>query len=194
METHSGDGGAVKIPDGMVHHWLGSVFVPGVELEEVQGWVQRYSEHEHYFDEVEASELLSRDADRFKIRLRLKRKKVVTVHYNTEHHVEYRRRDARRVSASSFATKIAQLEKVGTDEEREKRSGNDSGFLWRLNSYWRYQQVAGGVVVECESVSLSRRIPPGLGWLVGRYVDSVPRESMEATLMSIRRGLANRGS
>jgi len=34
--------------------------------------------------------------------------------------------------------------------------GDDRGFLWRLNAYWRYEQVAGGVIAECESITLSR--------------------------------------
>ncbi len=44
--------------------------------------------------------------------------------------------------------------------KREKPEGKDRGFLWRLNSYWRYQQVDGGVLVECESLTLSRESRP----------------------------------
>jgi hypothetical protein len=62
--------------------------------------------------------------------------------------------------------------------------------MWRLNSYWRFLERDGGVVVECESVSLSRSIPYGLGWLVRQYVASVPRESLESVLTSIRDGAA----
>ena len=190
MKTLGETGRPVRIPSGMVHHWLGTVFVPGFDLDEVLSWVQKYSDHEHYFDEVADSKLLSREGDQFKILLRLKRKKVVTVHYNTEHQVDYRYRDRRKVYCKSFTTKITQLENAGTPEEREKPEGRDSGFLWRLNSYWRYQQVAGGVIIECESVSLSRGVPAPLRWLVGRYINSMPKESMEATLSSIRRGVA----
>ena len=38
--------------------------------------------------------------------------------------------------------------------------------------------------VECLSVSLSRRIPFGLGWLVKPFVSSMPRESLEGTLQA----------
>ena len=65
--------------------------------------------------------------------------------------------------------------------------GDDSGFLWRLNSYWRFREQDGGVIVECESVSLSRGIPYGFGWLIGDYVESIPRESLESTLTSTSR-------
>lgn len=194
MKTRDEGGRQVLVPSGMVHHWLGTVFVPGVTLDELMGWVQNYSDHEKYFEEVQDSELLSRDGEAFEILLRLKRKKLVTVHYNTEHHVIYERPALNRAFSKSFTTKIAQLERPGTLDEREKPQGQDSGFLWRLNSYWRYRQVEGGVMVECESVSLSRSIPLAVRWLVVRYVNSVPRESMAATLGSIRDGIAAKSS
>ncbi len=194
METLDERGRQVRIPGGMVHHWLGTVFVPGVTLDELMGWVQSYSDHEKYFEEVEDSELLSRNGDVFEILLRLRRKKIVTVHYNTEHHVVYERPAPDRVFSQSSTTKIAQLENPGTLDEREKPQGKDNGFLWRLNSYWRYREVEGGVIVECESVSLSRSIPVAVKWLVSRYVNSVPRESMASTLGSIREGATTKSS
>jgi len=40
--------------------------------------------------------------------------------------------------------------------------------------------------VQCESVSLSRDVPTGLGWLIGPFVTSIPRESLEFTLRTLR--------
>jgi hypothetical protein len=188
METRDKDGRAVGIPSGMVHHWMGSVFISDVSLQDLLEWVQNYSQHDEWFPEVEESRLLARDGDSFQIFLRLKRQKVVTVFYNTEHDVEYRRHGPNEVSSRSAATRIAQVENPGKEGEREKAVGNDSGFLWRLNSYWRYQQVDGGVVVECESIGLSRGIPVAVKWLVSPFLQSVPRESLESTLSSIRQG------
>ncbi len=177
----------VDIPHGMAHHWLGAVLVPGAEVEELVRWLQEYDEHDRRFREVENSRLLSRDGDRFEIFLRLRRKKIVTVHYATEHEVVYRRHDSGRYSSVSRATKIAEIADAGTPDEREKPPGSDRGFLWRLNSYWRFQEVPGGVVVECESLSLSRGIPKAVAWIVEPYLDSVPRESLESTLLPILR-------
>ena len=177
---------AVEIRGGMVHHWLGAVFVPDVEVEDLVRWLQEYDEHDERFDEVEDSRLLSRERDRFEVFLKLRRKKIVTVHYATEHEVVYRSHGFGRHSSVSRATRIAELEDAGTRDEKEKPPGTDRGFLWRLHSYWRLQQVSGGVVVECESLSLSRGVPAAVRWLVGRYLDSVPRESLESTLLPIR--------
>ena len=91
--------------------------------------------------------------------------------------------DLRRASSRSFTSRIAEVSDTGAVTE-------DRGFLWKLNSYWKFSEEEDGVFVECESLSLSRSIPLGMGWLIGPYIDSVPRESMENTLNSIRSGIA----
>ncbi len=192
METRDGEGKPIAVPNGMIHHWLGSIFLPGVGLADLLKWVQNYDQHAKYFEEVERSRLLNRQADVFRIFLRLRRQKLITVYYNSEHVVEYRLHENIRASSKSYATKIAELENPGTPREREKPQGGDSGFLWRLNSYWRFEQKDGGVVVSCESVSLSRKIPRGFDWLIKGYVESVPKESLANTLTSIREGFHGR--
>jgi hypothetical protein len=174
----------------LIHHWLGAIFVPGVTASSLIRAIQDYDHHSKYFKEVEQSKLVSHDGETFKIFLRLMRKKVVTVHYNTDHTVVYRVHDNSRISSRSFTTKIAELESAGSASEKEKPVGVDSGYFWRLNSYWRFKEQDGGVIVECESISLSRSIPFGLGWLIKGFVESVPRESLESTMLQIRDGVA----
>ena len=65
-------------------------------------------------------------------------------------------------------------------------AGHDSGFLWRMNAYWRLEEADGGVYAECVSVTLSRGVPTGLGWLINPFVRDMPRESLEATLEATR--------
>jgi len=190
LKTVDEEGHKIKVKAGMIHHWFGAIFVPDVNLESLLRWLQDYDNHYRYFKEVEQSKLLTREGYTFKIFFRLRRKKIITVFYNTDHTAIYRRHDARRVSSRSFTTKIAQLDNAGTPAEKEKPVGNDSGYLWRLNSYWRFQEENGGVLVECESISLSRDIPFGLGLLIKSFVESVSRESLKNTLVSIRADFA----
>jgi hypothetical protein len=110
----------------------------------------------------------------------------VTVVYNTEHAVHYTRHDDRRASSRSVATRIAEVAEPATAREWERPLGEDRGFLWGLNSYWRYEQVGGGVVVECESISLSRTVPSVLRGAVRPVIDQVARGSMERTLLAMR--------
>ena len=88
--------------------------------------------------------------------------------------------------SSSIATKISEIERLNGNTEREKPEGHDRGFLWRMNSYWRYQQVPGGVIVECESMTLSRSIPSFLEYMVRPIINKVARESMHRTLQSMK--------
>jgi hypothetical protein len=189
VNTKDAHGKEIKAEDAMIHHWYGSILVPNVTLGTLIPWLQNYDHHSEYFPEVERSSLVKRDGDNFKIFLRLMRKKVVTVHYNTEHSVVYRKHTGTRISSRSVADRIAELSDAGTEGEREKTPVEDSGFLWRLHSYWRFEETGEGVIVECESISLSRSIPFGFGWLVGPFVESVPRESLDTMLTSIKRGL-----
>ena len=74
--------------------------------------------------------------------------------------------------------------------EHERPVGDDRGFLWRLNSYWRYEQLPGGVVVECESLSLSRSLPALVRGAVQPIIDQVARGSLERTLSAMRTRLS----
>lgn len=181
--------GGRDVPDGLIHHWLGVVRLPGVRLDDVLAFVQRYDDSARDFDDVIASKLVRRDGDEFEAFLKLRRQKVVTVVYNTTHRVRYRRLDPTHASSRSIATRIAEVEDVGQPTEREKPVGRDSGYLWRLNSYWRFVETGGGVTVECESLTLSREIPFGIGWLVHGIVEDISRESVQNTLASIKRGV-----
>ncbi len=179
---------APSIEDGRIHHWVGAVFVPGVGLEALLRRLKQQAGHEsQFYDDVVESRLLGKDGDRLRIFMKLKRTSLITVTYNTEHAVEYRNIGAARSSAKSVATRIAELTDAGTPSEREKAPGQDNGFLWRLGAYWRYEAVDGGVLVECESVSLSRPVPMLLRPVASPIVDRIARESLERTLRSLRK-------
>ena len=193
MQTLNEEGGEVRIPKGLIHHWYGSALVPGASLDDVLAWVQDYDNHADYFDEVEESKLISRNGEVFDVFLRLRRKKVITVHYNTEHRVTYERRSHDEAVSRSTSTRIAEIDHPGTNREREKPVENDRGFLWRLSSYWRFRQTPEGVIVECESIGLSRTIPVAFRWVVQPFITSVPRDSLLATLEPLRDAFRGRG-
>jgi dolichol-phosphate mannosyltransferase len=177
----------IDVPDGKIHHWTGAIFVPGVSVDELLKRLAELAgnEQKHYAD-VLASRIIARQDDRYQIFMKLRRTKVITVTYHTEHEVRYRRLGSARASARSVSTRIAQLEDAGTPQERELKPGFDSGYLWRLNAYWRYEAVPGGVLIECESVSLSRAVPFVLRPFATGLVEGLARESLERTLTGLR--------
>ena len=176
------------LPDAKIHHWVGAVFVPGVTLDRLLAVLKENAGKEsRFYDDVEQSRLLTRDGDRLSVFMKLRRTSIITVTYNTEHQVEYARVTPTRATARSVATRIAELENAGTAQEREKAPGEDNGFLWKLNAYWRYEQVTGGVIVECESVSLSRAVPLLVRPVANPIVDRIARDSLSRTLASLRK-------
>ena len=193
MNTTTPGGKAIKVPGGMIHHWRGVVFIPGVTLDGVLAVVQNPDAEDHEQEDVLESRVLKRDGDSLRIFLKLVRSKMITVTYNTEHSVLDRRHAAGQASSRTIATKIAELASAGTPNEREKLPGRDRGFLWRLNSYWRYQGVEGGVLVEGESLTLSRSIPALISLFVRPLVEGVAKKSMNRTLASMRGRLSDAG-
>ena len=182
--------GDVDVAGGLVHDWIGAAFVPGATLDRVLATVQDYDRDKvTHRPEVIDSKLLSRDGNHFHIYLRLMKKKVLTVVLNTEHDVVYSAIDGTRCHSRSYSTRIAEVVDPGKSSEREQPVGNDHGFLWRLNSYWRFEERDGGVYIECQAVSLTRDVPTGLGWLIEPIVRQLPAESLMNTLRSTRNAI-----
>ena len=176
------------IPDGKMHHWAGAVYIPQTNVQAVVQRLQQGAGREsEFYEEVKASKLIARSGDRLQVFMKLERDAtVITATYNTEHLVEYRHL-GNRATSRSVSTKIAEVADAGTPQEREKRAGDDHGFLWRLNAYWRFEQMGDGVLIECESVSLSRSVPFVVRPVVGPIANRIARESLERTLRSLRK-------
>jgi hypothetical protein len=187
------DGGKeISIPDGLVHHWIGVVFVPGATVDSAVSLLQDYDRHaEIYKPAVARSKLLARDGDTFRVYLRFFQKKVITVVVNSEHEARFSREGRDRARSRIYSTRIAEVENPDTPGEREKPVGQDGGYLWRLYTYWRFLERDGGTYVQCESITLTRGIPVGFGWLIRPFITSIPRESLEFTLTTTRRTLAS---
>jgi len=194
LETLDG-GKKIEVPHGMIHHWLGTVFIPGATVDGVLALVEDYDRHQEiYAPEVERSKLLEREGDDFKAFLRFRKKKIVTVVVDTEHAAHYGRLSATRAYSISHTTRVNEVENPGEPNEREKPQGNDRGFLWHLYTYWRFEErdagpdgAGAGVYVQCESVTLTRDIPVLLAWLIKPFVTGVPRESLEGVLGATRK-------
>ncbi len=184
-------GQELSIDGGQVNHWRGTVFVPKVKLDDLLKVLQEPQTDKHKQEDVLSSRVISRDGDSQKVFLRLRRTKFVTVVYDTEYDVDYKRLAPDRALSNSISTKVVEIENAGTPRERALPEGNDSGYMWRLNSYWRYKQFEDGVLVEIESLTLSRNLPAIIGPLIRPIVTSTARESMSRTLASVRARFAS---
>jgi len=196
----------VKVPNGLIHDWIGAAFVPDATVEQALALVQNYDNHKNiYQPDVLDSRLISRDGNDFKIFLRLLKKKIITVVLDTDHDVHYAEIDKNRWSCRSYTTRIAEVEDAGTPQERVLAPDTGYGFLWRLYSYWKFEEKiggagsaserhtsahkSGGVYIECRAISLTRDIPLGLGWVIEPIIRKLPQESLSHTLECTRNAL-----
>ena len=187
LETVDASGRVLPIPGGTIAHWRGGVFLPGITLDALLHRLQYPDERGPHQEDVVSLRVIDRSPDRLALAMRLTRTKIVTATYDTEHVATYRRLGPRRGSSRSVSTKIVEVADAGTKSERVVPDRDGRGFLWRMNSYWRYEEVSGGVIVELESMTLSRGIPMGLALVVEPLIDRIARESMIRTLASVRR-------
>jgi hypothetical protein len=180
----------VKVHKGLIHDWIAAVHIPEATIRDVFAVIQDYDNHKNiYRPEVIDSKLVSRRDDNFQIYLRVLKKKIITVVLDTDHDVCYRRLDRMRWECRSITTRIAEVENAGSPKERVMPADSGYGFLWRLFSYWRFQERNADVIVECRAISLTRDVPLGLGWAIEPIIQKLPKESLSNTLEATRRAL-----
>lgn len=176
-------------PDWLINHWVGAVYMPGVSLAQVLAVLQDYDHYQDFFKPlVLRLRLESRTGNDFKISERVRDASpgvTVTLDINSE--VEFTQLDAKRVFTRSHSIRIAQVEAADTPREHEYSPGHDSGYMWRLNTYWRLEAQPNGVTAEWESIALSRDIPWLLRWIVRPYVERLARNTVEDMLVATRK-------
>ena len=179
-----------NIPGGIIHDWTGITFVPGVTLQQTLAALQDYDcDADYYRPAVLRAKLLSRVGNSFRVFLRLKETHVLTVVMDTEYEIQYLTLDSTHAASVSHSTRITEIENAGSPQEHSVSPKDNHGFLWRLNSYWRFYQADGGVYIQCNAISLTRDVPAGLGWLARPFIENVPRESLNFTLTATREAL-----
>jgi hypothetical protein len=176
--------GGGEFPGAMLHDWRGTAFVPGATAADFERLMKDLAGFPRYYapQVVQAKGLAQ--GDHIQAVMRVRQKHVITVVEDIAYDVTFARLDAQHGYSISRSTRIAEIDAPGTAKEHALGPSEEHGFLWRLNSYWSYEERDGGLYMQIESVSLTRAIPTGLGWLIGPFVESVPRESLEFTLHS----------
>jgi hypothetical protein len=187
LETKAPGVNADSVPDGMVHHWVGLIFIPGATLRQTLPLVKDYDRRaDLYKPDVIASHTIWHKGDDYKMFLRLYQKKFTTVVFNTDYDVHWGAVTPTRVYSNSISTRIAEVKDADKPDGPELPVGTGHGYLWRLNTYWRFEEKDGGVYLQCEAVSLTRDMPYGLGWLLKPLVTSIPKASLNRALGQTR--------
>ncbi len=186
LQTRDG-GKEIECPGGDIHHWIGTVFIPGVTLDQYLAFVQDYNRHqEHFQPDVARSQLLERKGDDFRVFFRFYKSKFgISPTHDTWHDIHYFRLSPARAGSRTRTTRILDVADPGKPSERHRSPEEDRGYLWRLYTWWRFEERDGGVYVQSESVSLTRHVP----WIAKPFVSGLPRDQLTRTLGASRTAL-----
>ncbi len=180
----------IEVPDGLIHHWVGTVFVPRASVKDAVALMQDYDHHSKYFaPAIARSKLLERNGERFRVALRFHVKKVITVTMDTENDAEFFHPSADRAHSRIRSTRTVEIADAGTPQEKPKPAAEENGFMWNLNTYWRFAERDGGMYIQCESLTLTRDVPFALAWIIRPIVTQMPKESLTFTMEKARQAL-----
>ena len=176
-----------ELPGALLHHWRGTAFAPGAKAADFERMLRDFDGYAQTFaPQVMRAGTMAQDGDHVQGWMRVRERHVITVVLDSTYDVRFGRLDTQHGFSASRSTKIAEIDGAGTASERALGPREEHGFLWRMNTYWSWEERDGGLYVQIESVTLTRGIPVGLGWAVRPFVESIPRESLEFTLKAAR--------
>jgi hypothetical protein len=185
---HTGQSGSVPVPHGVIHDWMGAIYIPGATMPDVLGVVRDYGQYrEYYRPEVVQSKLLSSPGDEHVFNmLWLQKALFVTAALDTEYVSSYYRLNRHRWYSVATSTRIQEIQDYGQPWAKKLPPGEGTGFVWRLYSLARFEERDGGVYMELEALGLSRDVPVSVRWVVEPVVARISREFVANSLRKTR--------
>jgi hypothetical protein len=185
----------IFVPNGLIHHWAGVIFIPKGTLAETLAVLRDYDNQEKiYKPQVRKAKLIEQKGNESKIFEQFYSKSIVTVILDVYLDVVETPMGSTRTESVSHSTRIAEVLDFGSPSERERTDGRDHGYMWRLNSYWRVEEKDGGVYVQTQSISLSRTVPFMLAWIINPLTKTIPRDVIVQLLADTRNAVLMPGA
>lgn len=185
---YSPHGGGLAVPSGLIHHWIGTVFIPNVRLFDAVSVLQDYDSYAQIYQPgVISSKLLSRTGEEFKYRLKFVQKGFgVKAGLLGEFRSTYFRIDARTGYSVTEATDLVELQDAGGEAEQRLSMSAARGYVERVFTIVRYRETERGVYAEVDTRTLSRGIPVAVRWLIAPIIERFSRQTMADTLERLR--------
>ncbi len=189
LAVRAENGGMVPVPHGLIHHWIGTVFIPNTDAENVLNVLQDYDSYSQtYAPGVASSRLLTRTQDDFTYEMKLVEKGFgIKTALIGRFHSHYAQVDEVSGFSATDTEDLAELDSPGTTAEHRLTTAEAHGFVENVFTVVRYRQREGGVYLEVETMTLSREIPASVRWFVGPIVQTFSRDVMTDTLTRLRK-------
>jgi len=176
-------GHEMRVADATVQYWRGAVFIPRVTLAQLLDTLETEPPRQ---PDVLSGRITSRNGDHITVRLRVIRRTILTVVYDTDHDMTFQRQSDRMATSRSVMTRAIEVVDAGTSSEHPRAADDDRGYLWRLNSYWWYEEKPDGVLAILDSLTLSREVPLVIRPIAAPVIHRVAAESVTAALQGLR--------
>ena len=153
-----------KVPQGLIHHWVGVIFIPNVSLDQVMRVLNSYDRYGDFYKSlIRKTTVIERAGDSVKLNvLAVQKTFSVTAAVDTE------------------------IANYGQPSEHAFPEARRPGYVWRALIVQRLEQRDGGVYLELETISLSRGMPVEVRWLIKPLTDELPRKMMSDILDETR--------
>jgi len=173
-----------RVPSGLIHDWIGAVFIPNATLHDVLPVVRDYGRYKDFYrPAVIDSRAIStgESEDRFSMLL-MNKSVVLKTALDSDYRSSYFRVNDQRWYSVSETTRIQEITSYRTGGQHTLPEDEGTGLIWRIYSITRFEERDGGVYIELEAIVLSRDIPVSLRWMVDPIVRQVSRESLMTSL------------
>jgi len=174
----------MKVPHGLIHHWIGAAFMPNLAIADALPVVRDYNRYKDFYRPgvIDSKSIDSNaDTDRFSMVL-VNHAFFKKTALDSDYEASYVHLDEHRLFAVSRTTRIREVSEFGTKGEHILPEDEGTGIIWRLFSVVRFAERDGGLYIEVEAVALSRDIPGALRAMAEPIVRRVSRESLVTAL------------
>lgn len=185
----------IHVPGGIIHHWIGIAFLPGVTLAQTKSVLEDYAhQKDNYFPDVRQSRLLSQNGNASEVFLQFYSKTIVTAVFDVNFASLTTDYSPTRTQVRSCSTRVADVENFSTPNERELPPADSPGYLWKLCTWWHIEERNGGTYIQVEAIELSRTVPFAFAWIVNPIIRNVPKTFLSHLLSSTQKAVAKKST
>ena len=135
------NGQPIPSPGALIHHWIGTIFVPGATLAQTLAFMQDYGRNADYFKpNILRSNIVKHEGEDYFVQQRFFKKKIISTVIDVDEQVHYHVIDGTHAWSRSRTTRVQEVDNPGHSDERPEPEGHDKGFIWKMNTFWRFEE------------------------------------------------------
>jgi len=181
------------VKHGLIHDWVGVVFIPNAKLDDVVGALNSYGRYQDYYRPmVVKSTVLEEEANSARVRLLMVQKAYsVNAAVEADDEIQFVRLDQNKAYSVSTSIRVQEIADYGKPSAHALPQDHGPGYVWRTLTVTRLEERDGGTYAEMEMIALSRGIPWALRWMVQPLAERLPRTLLDALLRDTRTAVSD---